>query len=138
MRGLLADVNLAGHLRYLQVRLRRSELDELFDDPVPEFATFRDVGMANETDDRTVWQFCQAEGWVLWTDNRNDDGPDSLEATLRDLWQPGCLPVVTVGDKGRFESDPEYASEVAAGVAEVLFGLIQEDKYRDRPRTFAP
>ena len=132
------DVNLQGHLAYLRARLRHGGFDELLDDPVPEYATFPNVGLPNETSDRRVWEFCQAQGWALLTDNRNDDGPDSLEAVLRDSWRPGSLPVLTVADKRRFERDSGYADRVAEGVAEVLFGLTQEGKYRDRPREFVP
>ena len=136
MRGLLADVNLQGHLRFLRARLIGLGLADLLGDP--EFAVFPAVGLADDLDDRSVWRFCQSEGWVLWTDNRNDDGPDSLEATLRDLWKPGDLPILTVASKPRFEQDRIYADRVAEGVAEYLFGIRQEGKYRDRPRAFLP
>ncbi len=79
----------------------------------------------------------QAEGWVLFTENRNHDGPDALEATLLDSWHFGQLPVLTLANKARFESDRVYAEQVATDVAELLFGIEQED-YRDQPRIYVP
>ena len=39
------------------------------------------------------------------TGNRNDDGPDSLEATTRNENQPESLPVITIGDADRVLRD---------------------------------
>ena len=75
---------------------------------------------------------------MLFTDNRNHDGPDSLEATLSDSWRMGHLPVVTISNRGRFEHDRKYADRVATGVAEILFGIVQEQLYCDRARIFVP
>src|SRR5262249_39719507 len=100
--------------------------------------TFADLGLPSDSDDRTVWQFCQSEGWILLSDNRNLDGPDSLEATLADSWNAGCLPILTLANKRRFERDPEYARRAANDTADVLFGLGMEGEYRDRPRIYVP
>jgi len=40
-----------------------------------------------------VWLKCQAEEVLLITANRNDDGPDSLEATIRRHGTPQSLSV---------------------------------------------
>jgi len=45
--------------------------------------------------------------------NRNDDGPDSLEAVIRDENQPDSLPVVTIANPDRMLNDRLYAEEVA-------------------------
>ena len=99
---------------------------------------FRDLGLSADLDDRALWNFCQTDGWVLLTDNRNHDGPDSLDATLSDTWKTGLLPVLTLSSKGRFEHDRDYAQRVASGVAEILFGIVQEQQYCDRPRIYVP
>ena len=84
-----------------------------------------------------LWQFCQEEEWVLFTENRNEDGPDSLQATLTERWRPGGLPVLTLANKARLERDREYGERVATEIAELLFGLSQGD-YRDQPRIYVP
>ncbi len=101
------------------------------------FATFDDIGIPPDLDDRSIWNMCQSEGWVLLTDNRNRDGADSLGMTLADSWQSGQLPVVTVSRKDRFAEDPDYAAHVAKEIADVLFGVVHGE-YRDQPRIFVP
>ena len=95
------------------------------------------LGYAPETNDRELWRKCQAEGWMLFTDNRNRDDLDSLEATLNDSWTAGDLPVLTLGKKARFDDDREYAERVAKSIAEILFGAMQGE-LRDRPRIYVP
>jgi hypothetical protein len=137
MRGLLADVNVQGQLSYLRRLLIVLDLREVLATERIVLATFRDVNLAHDLNDRAIWGFCQAESWVLLTDNRNDEGPDSLQATLADSWHPGCLPVLTISDKERFTRIPPYAERVAAQVAELLYGTAQGE-YRDQPRIFVP
>jgi len=38
--------------------------------------------------------------------NRNDDGPDSLEAVIRDENQPDCLPVILPRRRNRHPTRP--------------------------------
>ena len=123
MHGLLADVNVQGHLPYL-CRL----LEQLDEWPVIaalklQFATFPDLALDRQLDDRSLWHYCQREGWVLFTENRRADDPNSLEATLADSWQPGALPVLTLANKGRFEHSAAYARRVATDVAELVFDI---------------
>lgn len=80
---------------------------------------------------------CQRDGWVLLTDNRNDEGPTSLQATLDDAWRPGSLPILTLTDKQHFDRSGEYRERVAADVADILFGL-KYGEYGDRDRIFVP
>jgi hypothetical protein len=49
----------------------------------------------------------------------------------------GHLPVLTIGDKGKFEHNREYAERVATDVAELLFGIAQGE-YRNQPRIWVP
>jgi hypothetical protein len=73
----------------------------------------------------------------LFTDNRNHDGPNSLEATLSSSWRVGHLPLLTLANKTKFEHRREYAERVASDVAELLFGITREG-YRDQPRIYVP
>ncbi len=100
-------------------------------------ATFVDLGIAANADDRFLWTYCQENGWLLFTDNRNDDGEDSLKATLDERWKEGCLPVVTLASKARFERDSVYRELVVEHVAEILLGA-SEGEYRSYPRIYVP
>jgi hypothetical protein len=137
VRGMLADVNVQGHLPFLRRILHRLDLEDLLGEIGLAFRTFPELGLLGDLDDRSLWDFCQRDGWVLFTENRNDDGPDSLQATLADSWRTGHLPVLTLASKGRFEREPAYAERVAASVADLLFG-IAEGHFRDQPRIYVP
>jgi hypothetical protein len=93
--------------------------------------------LPRDLDDRSVWNRCQQEGWVLLTENRNHDGPNSLQATLTDSWRIGHLPTLTLSNKVRLEHSREYAERVATDIAELLFG-IAHGEYRDRDRIYVP
>jgi hypothetical protein len=138
MRGLLADVNLQGHLPYVRHLLEASDLSSLLDQLNVEFATFPDLNLSRQIDDRKLWNFCQDDGWVLFTNDRKMVGVDSLEATLRDSWHPGMLPVITLSNRVSFESNPEYASRAVHDIAQILFDLAVHTADRDRARIYVP
>jgi hypothetical protein len=138
MRGLLADVNVQGHLPYLRHLLEALRLWSLFAELNLEFATFPELNVPRGIDDRSLWNFCQDNGWVLFTADRKMVGADSLEATLRDSWQMGLLPVITLSNKGRFEKNCHYADRVAHDVAQILFDIALDEAKRDRPRIYVP
>lgn len=135
MRGLLADENVEGHLAQLVALVRAAGLLETL--PGVAFASFADVGLTAGTPDRDVWAFCQRERWVLLTANRNNDGPDSLNAAMAAGWTPDDLPVLTFANAGRFRAGGDYADFVARETADVLFGLTAGE-YRDQPRVHLP
>ena len=136
-RGLLADVNVQGHLPYLRQLIENLGLWAILAALNLEFAIFPDLGLTPDLDDRSLWNRCQQDGWILFTENRNEEDENSLGATLADSWQIGRLPVLTLANKGRFENSSEYANQVANDVAELLFGIAQEE-YRDQPRIYVP
>jgi hypothetical protein len=137
MRGLLADVNVQGHLSYLRRLLEVLDLWSVLAELHLDFVTFPDLQLSRNLDDRSLWNRCQEDGWVLLTENRNDENENSLEATLGDSWRIGCLPVLTLANKGRFERSANYAKRVAIDVAELLLGIAHEE-YRDQPRIYVP
>lgn len=101
------------------------------------FSTLAETGLSNSIDDGMLWTFCQEDGWVLFTDNRNAEGETSLELILREQWHAGDLPILTVSNKTMLEKNSAYAEQVAIDVAELLFG-IEDGEYRDRPRIYVP
>ncbi len=138
MAGLLADVNVQGHLPYLVRLLQAMGLTEVFESLNLRFVTFRDLGLDRGMDDRPLWNYCQSERWVLFTDNRNDDGPNSLKRTLDDSWILGHLPILTLSNKGRFENNRVYADKTAADIANVLFDVYTTGSSCDQPRIYVP
>jgi hypothetical protein len=137
MPGLLADVNVQGHLPYLQRLIEQLGLLDMVASLGLTLATFPEVGLDRHTDDRTLWNYCQANGWVLFTDNRNNEDDSSLQATIQDCWREGHLPIITLANKGRFENSESYALAVAEEVADVLIRVFH-DAVRDQPRIFVP
>jgi hypothetical protein len=82
-----------------------------------------------------VWRRCQEQRLLLLTNNRNDDGPDSLEATIRTYNTPESLPVFTFGDADKISKSQEYAEEVI----ESLFDqLLRIDTLNGTGRLFLP
>jgi hypothetical protein len=137
MNGLLADVNVQGHLAYLRQRLENLGIWDLLAELNLRLVTFRELGISPGVDDRTLWNLCQEGSWVLFTEDRRS-GTNSLQATLLDSWRPGNLPVLTLGNKGDFENDPRYADRVATNVAEVLIDLATEQGNFDTSRIYIP
>ncbi len=137
MPGLLADVNVQGHLPYLVRLINELGLLVLLTDVGITFQTFPDHGLNPRMKDRALWHYCQANELVLFTDNRNHEDEDSLNATIQDSWQEGHLPVLTLANKGKFEHSERYATEVANDVANLLFSIVH-GKVRNQPRIFVP
>ncbi len=137
MPGLLTDVNVQGHLFYLRRMMEKAGVLDLVEGLGLGLATFPDLGLDRESDDRTLWNFCQANKWVLFTENRNNEDADSLQAVIQDSWREGHLPVITLANKGRFENSESYALVVAEDVADVLLRVFH-DAVCDQPRIFVP
>jgi hypothetical protein len=138
MKGLLADVNVQGHLPYLINLLEGLQLWTVLEELELSLVTFPKLGLHRHLDDRSLWEFCQRERWVLFTENRNADDPNSLQATLNDSWQVGNLPVLTLSNKRRFENHRSYADRVAEDIATILFGIVADEEFCDQPRIYVP
>jgi len=138
IRGILVDINVQGHLRRIQQALRAMDLEHVLTAGGISFFTFADFQLQKRTDDRRIWNLCQHERLVLLTENRNNDGPDSLDQTIRDSLTPESLPVITLANKGAFESSSVIAAKAAADLAEVVFSLIDEPAYIGVPRVYIP
>ncbi|MEW5829653.1 MAG: DUF5615 family PIN-like protein [Chloroflexota bacterium] len=84
--------------------------------------TFADVGLPVNTSDRDIWQFSQKNNLILLTANRNSDGEDSLERTIRDFNQPTSLPVVTISVLDRLE-ERNYREQCAERLVEIVLNI---------------
>ncbi|MFN8491668.1 MAG: hypothetical protein U0350_28980 [Caldilineaceae bacterium] len=83
---------------------------------------FADVGLPEDSDDRTVWRFAQAHQMLLLTANRNMDGADSLEQTLREENKADSLPVLTITNAARLQ-ERIYREECAERLLEILLDI---------------
>src|SRR5215216_1533014 len=85
---------------------------------------FTDAGLRNDSSDRIVWRFAQAHQMYVLTDNRNMEGNDSLEQTIRDENTATSLPVITIGRVDRL-AERSYREACAARLLEIV--LYPED-----------
>jgi hypothetical protein len=131
----MADHNIEGHFVVL-LRIWTSEAwKSVWESLACEVASFTRLGIPYDTSDRDLWQLCQQYEIVLLTANRNDAGPDSLEATICALNEPTSLPVLTIADPPLIFASRSYAERVAIQVLEYLLEL---DNFRGVGRLFVP
>jgi hypothetical protein len=123
MRGILADNDVEGHLAVL-VRVWLTEpWHELWTGLGCPVETFASLGLARDAPDAEVWATCQARRVVLLTGNRNAEGHESLEATIRRANRPDSLPVFTIANPRRVLGDRDYAERVALRLLDALMDI---------------
>lgn len=132
MITLLADHNITGLARLLVGTLQSLGWSELLE---IRLLTFADVGLAPDSVDREVWRKAQELHVLLLTDNRNNEGPDSLEQTLIEEIAPDSFPVITVGSAERLRKDSTYRSACAERLVDIA---IQIERYLGTPRLYIP
>jgi hypothetical protein len=66
---------------------------------------------------------CQQRQVILITANRNEDGPDSLETTIRDSSTSVSLPVFTLANVDRIRLSSAYAEQVAEQLIDRMMNL---------------
>jgi len=135
MAGIIADHNLEGHVAVLLRIWTSAAWSSLWESLEREVESFTRLGIPYDTSDRELWQLCQQRDIVLITANRNDEGPDSLEATIRDLNEPSSLPVLTIADPELVLASQDYAERVAIQVLEYLLDI---GNFRGVGRLFVP
>ncbi len=135
MKGLLADVNSVKQVRFLLMLLHEDARREFWHYLALTTPTFAEVGLHPRSTDTDVWLKCQADELLLITANRNDDGPDSLEATIRTHGTPHSLPVFTLADANRVLSERSCAEHVADRLLEYLYDM---DNLRGAGRLYLP
>ena len=120
---LLADANINGHVDRLVQRMQGEPWLEFWTFLQMSCVTFSDVGLDPADSDVVVWERCQEKRLCLLTSNRNADGADSLESTIRTFNTPECLPVFTIGDADRTLQDRDYSDDVIWTLVDYLLGL---------------
>ena len=135
MNGILADANCEAHLALLLRFFEQSRRQDVWEFLSLAQLSFADVGLLQDASDREVWTICQNEQIVLVTANRNDEGPESLEATIQHQNTPQSLPVLTLANDRRVLRDRLYAERVADRLLETLFDI---ESYRGMGRIYLP
>jgi hypothetical protein len=120
---LLADVNIQGHIEIMAKRMQAEPWAGFWRHLDLRCASFADIGLDSADSDAVVWQRCQERQAFLLTNNRNDDGPESLEATIRARNTPQSLPVFTIGDAERLKNEREYSDRVIWALLEYLLEI---------------
>ncbi len=123
MTGIVADVNFIGQLRVIGRILEHSDVAEFWAELHLPIMPFEVLGLPPEAADRLVWNRCQELKLLLITGNRNNDGPDSLQATIDDSNTPNSLPVITLGNANRVIYSASFAVRVARDLLEYLLDL---------------
>ena len=132
---LLADVNVEGHVARVAALMQTDYWRELWDYLDIRRHTFQDANLSPNNTDAHVWKVCQEQQFYLLTNNRNDDGPDSLEATIRTHNAATSLPVFTFSDADRIYQSKDYVDRVV----ESLFDqLLRIDTLRGTGRLYLP
>lgn len=135
LQGVLADVNIEGHVDYLMSIAQAAPWNGLWIDFGLSYARFGDVGLDRRAPDTEIWQLCQDEEWLLITDNRNQESIDSLETTIRSRNTIHSLPVLTIGSVQRLRQSRGYAEDIVIG----LFGILMDlDNLRGTGRLYLP
>ncbi len=86
------------------------------------FVRFSEVNLPAASSDREIWHFAQANQLIVLTANRNMEGADSLEQTLRDANQTTSLPILTISNADRIV-EAAYRARCAARLAEIVVYL---------------
>lgn len=93
-----------------------------------------DVGLPDDSTDRKVWRCAQAKQMLLLTNNRNMQGVDALEQTIRDEGHIASLPVITIA-RAECMSERTYREQCAIRLLEIV---IELEDYRSVGRIFIP
>jgi hypothetical protein len=135
VKGILADVHMRGFIEALVREMKSDYWADFWKHVGPEFYYFEDVGLTPTSTDLEIWHRCQAERLILLTDNRNQEGDDSLESAIRLHNQSDSLPVLTIGSLDRFGNSKAYAKLVV----ETLYDYLMEiDRVRGAGRLYLP
>jgi len=119
----MADHNIEGQFDDLVDFIEGGVWQEFWVELKMRVERFATLGLPVDAPDDVVWRACQEHEIRLFTANRNQEGDDSLEATIRREHTPTSLPVFTLANVPRFEESREYAERVAVRLLEYLMDI---------------
>ena len=108
MIRIMCDQDIQGLAQAVLSHCRRPDWEDVWNELKIQLCTFADVGLEPDATDGDIWIACQEHSIVLLTGNRNAEGPDSLEITIRKRNLPDSLPVLTFADLRRLKFDRSY------------------------------
>lgn len=135
MLRIMSDNDVRGHVSRLMDICQSVAWVEIWRDLRCALCTLGDFDLSNDASDATIWQTCQDRQVILITGNRNAEGPESLETTIRQRNTPDALPVLTLADPDRIGRDAQYAESVVARLFDVL---VDVDSLRGTGRLYLP
>lgn len=135
MLRLMSDNDVQGQVVRLVDICQTSSWLDLWRDLDCVLCTFSDFNLTADATDAAIWHACQENQVLLITGNRNADGAESLEATIRRHNIRQSLPVLTLADPDRIFRDMHYAESVVARLFDVL---VDVDVLRGTGRLYFP
>jgi hypothetical protein len=135
VKGILADNNVTGQVAYLVHLMQNEPWVDFWKELGLTLVRFDDLGLAATATDLEVWRRCQTDELLLITDNRNDDSPESLTATIRKFNTPDSLPIFTIADLDRVGVSRDYDERVLWTLYDYLLRI---DEVRGTGRLFLP
>ena len=84
----MSDNDVQGHVRRLMDICQLPPWSDLWHDLECVLCTFEDFNLAEDATDAAIWQACQDSEVLLITGNRNAEGSESLELTIRERNTP--------------------------------------------------
>jgi len=135
MQRLLADHDVQGHVSRLMDICQQPPWLDLWRELECMLCTFEEFDLAVNATDLVIWQTCQDHDILLLTGNRNAEGPESLEMTIRQRNTSECLPVLTLADPDRIQRDRQYAESIVERLFDIL---INPDALRGTGRLYLP
>lgn len=123
MPAIMADHDIEGQMQVLLRLLTSAEWHTLWTELAVRVESFASLCIPTNIPDVTLWPLCQTQQIILITGNRNEEGPDSLEATLQASNTPTSLPVLTLSEPQRMLSSRAYARRVVERLVEYLIDV---------------
>ena len=131
----MADHDIEGQVQLVLHLLMSSEWHAIWTELAVRVESFASAGLPVNTLDAALWQFCQTQQIILITGNRNEDGPESLEAVLQTSNTAASMPVFTISEPQCLLSSGAYAHRVVERLIEYL---VDVENLRGTGRLYLP
>ena len=135
MPAIMADHDIEGQMQVLLRLLTSAEWHGIWTELAVRVESFASLGVPTNTPDVELWQRCQTQQVVLITGNRNQEGPESLEASIQASNTLESLRVLTIGEPQRILSSRAYAHRVVERLVEYP---IDVENLRGTGRLYLP
>jgi hypothetical protein len=132
MIGLLIDHNIERHGRLIWAQFAEADWLAMH---VSSLAFIAQTNLTVDATDREIWNYCQRQGLLLLTANRNQQGEDSLQTVLEQFASASTLPVLTIASTYRVLGDSTYRELCAYRIADIALEL---PRYLGTARLFIP